>query len=204
MPIEYPQTRARSNTSDSYPSLDSASSSEYDSDEEAAMIQEEWEENLKQFETVLSILIIPFFGRWYGRRFGYWREFDCAFVYSFMRLVLLDYTSVHATGRDVRKPTKTDSSVLAVSDSRLDKSVLWFDVVKDMYLYLTLSLRNYGHSARIKHVIHDCDDVDVMPDNKEKDAYNARPTALLFKGGNPIATLCSLPNHFPSTYFDLM
>jgi len=38
------------------------------------MIQEEWEENLKQFETVFSILVIPFFGRWYGRRFGYWRE----------------------------------------------------------------------------------------------------------------------------------
>jgi hypothetical protein len=38
------------------------------------MIQEEWEENLRQFETMLSILIIPFFGRWYGRRFAYFGE----------------------------------------------------------------------------------------------------------------------------------
>ena len=36
------------------------------------MIQEEWEESLRQLETVLSIVIIPFFGKWYGRRFSYW------------------------------------------------------------------------------------------------------------------------------------
>ena len=36
------------------------------------MIQEEWEESLRQLEVVLSIVIIPFFGKWYGRRFSYW------------------------------------------------------------------------------------------------------------------------------------
>ena len=36
------------------------------------MIQEEWDESLRQMEVVLSIVIIPFFGKWYGRRFSYW------------------------------------------------------------------------------------------------------------------------------------
>lgn len=38
------------------------------------MIQEEWEESMRQLETMLSILILPFFGRWYGRRWAYWGE----------------------------------------------------------------------------------------------------------------------------------
>jgi hypothetical protein len=79
MPITFPKPGAhqRSNTSDSYPSLPSSASSDssdYDSDEEAAMIQEEWEESLRQIEVILSIIIIPFFGRWYGRRFSYFSE----------------------------------------------------------------------------------------------------------------------------------
>jgi hypothetical protein len=38
------------------------------------MIQEEWEESLRQMEVVLSIIIMPFFGKWYGRRWAYWGE----------------------------------------------------------------------------------------------------------------------------------
>jgi hypothetical protein len=46
------------------------------------MIQEEWEESLRQMEVVLSIIIMPFFGKWYGRRWAYWGEcrvpnFEC-------------------------------------------------------------------------------------------------------------------------------
>jgi hypothetical protein len=76
MPIPFPKHDAGRSRSDSYPSIPSTSSasSDYDSDEEAAMIQEEWEESLRQIEVVLSIIIIPFFGRWYGRRFSYWGE----------------------------------------------------------------------------------------------------------------------------------
>lgn len=41
------------------------------------MIQEEWEESLRQMEVVLSIIIMPFFGKWYGRRWAYWGECQC-------------------------------------------------------------------------------------------------------------------------------
>lgn len=70
--------RTKSTSSlDSYPSLPSESEdddSDLDSEEEHAMIQEEWEESLKQMEIVFSVILIPFFGRWYGRQFGYWGE----------------------------------------------------------------------------------------------------------------------------------
>ncbi|KAI9636296.1 uncharacterized protein MKK02DRAFT_45001 [Dioszegia hungarica] len=76
MPIEFP----RDNTSSiSYPSSESSSSaasstasSDDDRDEESAMIQAEWEESLRQMEMVLSIVIIPFFGKWWGRKWAYW------------------------------------------------------------------------------------------------------------------------------------
>ena len=76
MSIPFPDQRTRQR-SDSYPSLVSVSSSGYDSENEAAMIQEEWEESLRQLETVVSIILIPFFGRWYGRRFAYWGRSSC-------------------------------------------------------------------------------------------------------------------------------
>ena len=36
------------------------------------MIQEEWEESLRQMEVVISIVLIPFFAKWYGRRGAFW------------------------------------------------------------------------------------------------------------------------------------
>ena len=67
MPIAFPKPLDPDQSS-------SSSESSYDEDEEAAMIQEEWEESLRQMEMVLSIVIFPFFGKWYGRRFSYWGE----------------------------------------------------------------------------------------------------------------------------------
>ncbi|WWD21577.1 hypothetical protein CI109_106063 [Kwoniella shandongensis] len=87
MPIAFPRQpppphHSHSHTSTSslhsYPSSidddSDASSSEASDDTEAemqAMIQEEWEESLRQMEVVLSIIIIPTFAKWYGRKFAY-------------------------------------------------------------------------------------------------------------------------------------
>ncbi|GFZ47841.1 hypothetical protein JCM24511_05588 [Saitozyma sp. JCM 24511] len=67
--IPFPRHSARRDSSSSSVSYPSDTSSE---DDEAAMIQEEWEESLRQMEVVLSIIIMPFFGKWYGRRWAYW------------------------------------------------------------------------------------------------------------------------------------
>lgn len=70
MPIAFPRRRSSSASSISYP----PSTSSYDEDEEAALIQEEWEESLRQMEVVMSIIIMPFFGKWFGRQWAYWGE----------------------------------------------------------------------------------------------------------------------------------
>ncbi|WVQ98146.1 hypothetical protein IAU59_005268 [Kwoniella sp. CBS 9459] len=84
-PSQTPQSPEGSSTSlPSYPSsigsdsssdASSSESSNDDEDSEAAihaMIQEEWEESLRQMDVVLSIVVLPFFGKWFGRQWSYW------------------------------------------------------------------------------------------------------------------------------------
>ena len=53
-------------------SLDSLSSDgSYDSDDER-LAQEEWEESLEQLAQLVSVVLLPFFGKWLGRRWSYW------------------------------------------------------------------------------------------------------------------------------------
>jgi len=66
MPIPYPRQESLSSSSST------SSESSFDEDEERAMIQEEWEESLRQMEVVMSIIIMPFFGKWFGRQWAYW------------------------------------------------------------------------------------------------------------------------------------
>ena len=51
-------------------SLDSTSSDDLDDDLRIA--QEEWEESLEQIHQLLSIVLLPFLGKWLGRRWSYW------------------------------------------------------------------------------------------------------------------------------------
>lgn len=52
------------------------SSDDEDEDEEyeRALIQEEWNESLRQMQMLFSLVLMPFFGRWWGRRWSYWGE----------------------------------------------------------------------------------------------------------------------------------
>ena len=53
-------------------------SSEYSDDDderERALIREEWEDSLRQMQMLFSIVLVPFFGKWMGRRWSYWGEF---------------------------------------------------------------------------------------------------------------------------------
>lgn len=49
-------------------------SSDYDSDYEDALVREEWEESLRQMQALVSLVLLPFFGKWWGRRWSYWGE----------------------------------------------------------------------------------------------------------------------------------
>ena len=57
-------------------SLESVCSSEasYDSDveEQNRLAEQEWEESMEQLRQLVSIVLLPFLGKWLGRRWSYW------------------------------------------------------------------------------------------------------------------------------------
>ncbi|KAL7420052.1 hypothetical protein Q5752_005017 [Cryptotrichosporon argae] len=78
MPITWPHgsSPASSTSSLSYPS-DASSLSSLDTDDDdgaddSALIQEEWEESVRQLEMLLSVIVLPFFGKWFGRQWAFW------------------------------------------------------------------------------------------------------------------------------------
>lgn len=50
---------------------DSSSVASYDSDEEYRLAQQEWEESLEQLKQLVAIVLLPFFGKWLGRRWSH-------------------------------------------------------------------------------------------------------------------------------------
>jgi hypothetical protein len=56
-------------------SLDSYFSSDDSDDEEYRLAQQEWEESLEQLAQIASVVLLPFLGRWLGRRWSYWGVF---------------------------------------------------------------------------------------------------------------------------------
>ncbi|KAJ7293467.1 hypothetical protein C8J57DRAFT_1490881 [Mycena rebaudengoi] len=73
----------RSKTSSGDDSLDDVSSrASYDSDEDFRLAQQEWEESLQQLQQLVSMVLLPFLGKWLGRRWSYWA------YYRYLRLGL--------------------------------------------------------------------------------------------------------------------
>src|SRR5713101_5912578 len=56
-------------------SIDSYFSSDDSDDEEYRLAQQEWEESLEQLAQIASVVLLPFLGRWLGRRSSYWGMF---------------------------------------------------------------------------------------------------------------------------------
>lgn len=50
----------------------SSSSISYDSDDDFRLAQKEWDESLEQLQQLVSVVLLPFFGKWLGRRWSHW------------------------------------------------------------------------------------------------------------------------------------
>ncbi|KAK0102489.1 hypothetical protein ONS95_006105 [Cadophora gregata] len=62
-----------SNDQDEIDSLPSSiDSSDLDSEEGDSDAQKEWEASLQQLELVLTMVIVPYAGKYFGRKFAYW------------------------------------------------------------------------------------------------------------------------------------
>ena len=60
------------NDADSISISSSVLGSETDSESDA---QQEWEESLEQLQMLLTMMVIPFAGKFLGRKFAYWSRF---------------------------------------------------------------------------------------------------------------------------------
>ena len=49
-----------------------SSDGSYDSDEEDRLLEQEWQESLEQLQQLFSIVLLPWLGKWLGRRWSYW------------------------------------------------------------------------------------------------------------------------------------
>ena len=66
---------------DEVDSLPSIASSALDSDDdEADEAQEEWERSLEQLQMLATMILVPFAGKYFGRKFAYWSEFSWGVV----------------------------------------------------------------------------------------------------------------------------
>lgn len=69
--IEAP-THDEENEVDSLPSEDDSDDLTISDDYEESDAEREWHESLQQLELLLSMVIVPYMGKYFGRKFAYW------------------------------------------------------------------------------------------------------------------------------------
>ena len=63
---------------DDLDSLPSVSTSDIYSDDADSEAQAEWERSLEQLQLLLTMMIVPWMGKYFGRKFAYWSELHSA------------------------------------------------------------------------------------------------------------------------------
>ena len=59
--------------------ISNSSSDSYDEDEDDRLAEIEWQESLQQLRQLLSIVLLPYLGKWLGRRWSYWGTYKPPF-----------------------------------------------------------------------------------------------------------------------------
>lgn len=59
---------------DEVDSLPSTSTESFDSDDDDYDAQKEWEQSLEQLQLLLTMILVPFAGKYLGRKFAYWSK----------------------------------------------------------------------------------------------------------------------------------
>lgn len=78
---------------DSLPSSSAGSSTSVSPSEEEALsdAEREWRESLQQLELILTMVLVPYLGKYFGRKAAYWGMLHWGFVHGLsVRAVLID------------------------------------------------------------------------------------------------------------------
>ena len=70
--IEDPESFSDGNEINSLPS--SSTNSTADNDEFVSDAEREWRESLQQIELILTMVAVPYLGKYFGRKCAYWGE----------------------------------------------------------------------------------------------------------------------------------
>lgn len=62
-----------SHSIDSLDSVSVASDSSFGTDDEE-LLEQEWKESIGQLQQLLSVVLLPIFGRWLGRKWSFWGQ----------------------------------------------------------------------------------------------------------------------------------
>jgi hypothetical protein len=54
--------------------ISSVDSSSNGSEDEDLTLEKEWQEGLDQLQQIVSIVLLPYVGKYFGRKWSYWRE----------------------------------------------------------------------------------------------------------------------------------
>lgn len=54
----------------------------YDSDEEDRIAQEEWEQSIQDLQKLVSAILLPYVGKYFGRSFSYWGRLSTIYLHS--------------------------------------------------------------------------------------------------------------------------
>ena len=65
-------SRLNSSSDDELDSMSSTSDPETISDDDYSDAEEEWRESIEQLELLLSMVLVPFVGKYLGRKCAYW------------------------------------------------------------------------------------------------------------------------------------
>ncbi len=61
--------------SDELDSLPSSTDSESETEDGGSDAEREWRESLEQIELLLTMVVVPYLGKYFGRKCAYWGEF---------------------------------------------------------------------------------------------------------------------------------
>ena len=82
---------------DSAPS-DDIDDEEGEEEEEISDAEKQWQESLQQVELLLTMVVVPYAGKYFGRRFAYWGRFLYSMGLSCMCWVQAGLTKEHSMG----------------------------------------------------------------------------------------------------------
>lgn len=92
---------------DDLDSLPSISTSDIYSDTSDSDAQAEWERSLEQLQLILTMLVVPWMGKYFGRKFAYWSRSPMTSTTPMKKItneVLPRLVAIHGVGAQCRHP----------------------------------------------------------------------------------------------------